>query len=177
MTFARAGDVLLDRDGVIVRNPPGYVLNPGQLELLPGAGTAIRRLGEAGHRVIVVTNQSAVGRGLLTLDGLAAIHERMRGLVASEGGHIDEIFVCPHHPADGCGCRKPKPGLLFAARDQAQVALDRAVLIGDAASDIAAARAAGCASMIVGGERLDGVDHASDLLAATDSLLADAVRC
>lgn len=164
--------VLLDRDGVIVRNRPGYVRRPDQLELLPGAADAIRRLGKAGVRVVVVTNQSVVGRGLISDDALDAIHARLRQLVDNEFGGVADILVCRHHPDAGCGCRKPLPGLLFMARDRVGVALDEATLIGDMPSDIAAARAAGCDAILVGGATMAGVACAPDLASAVDGLLA-----
>jgi D-glycero-D-manno-heptose 1,7-bisphosphate phosphatase len=170
-------DVLLDRDGVINRHRTRHVLAPAQLELLPGAAGAIQRLCRSGHRVIVVTNQSAVGRGLLSVDMLAAIHDRLQELVTSEHGGIDRFFVCPHHPRAGCGCRKPKPGLLFAARDQAGVDLRDAVLIGDMPSDVAAARAAGCRAILVGEQLADGVPHADDLAGAVDLLIGAPIPC
>jgi histidinol-phosphate phosphatase family protein len=168
--------VLLDRDGVIVKNRPGYVRAPEQLELLPGAAAAIRRLGAAGHRVLVVTNQSVVGRGLVSTDTLESIHDRLRQLAWNEFGGIERVLVCPHHPDDGCGCRKPQPGLLFMARDQAGVSLDNALLIGDMASDIEAADAAGCRSIRVGGKTGDGASL-PDLAAAVDLLLGDGRQC
>jgi D-glycero-D-manno-heptose 1,7-bisphosphate phosphatase len=177
MNATQPGTVLLDRDGVIVRDRPGYIRDPAQLELLPGAAAAIRRLCQAGCRVMVVTNQSVVGRGLISGATLDAIHDRLRALVASEFGGIDRVLVCPHHPAAGCVCRKPRPGLLFMARDQAGVALDDAVLVGDMPSDVDAARAAGCAAILVGGAHVDGVPSAPDLAAAVDLLLGAPVPC
>jgi D-glycero-D-manno-heptose 1,7-bisphosphate phosphatase len=177
MSGRRAHDVLLDRDGVINRHRPGHVLTPSQLELLPGAAAAIRRLCHAGHRVIVVTNQSAVGRGLLSIDTLAAIHDRLQELVSSDDGGIDRFLVCPHHPRAGCTCRKPKPGLLLAARDQAGVELGHAVLIGDMPSDVAAARAAGCRAILVGAQVVRGVPHADDLAGAVELLIGAPIPC
>lgn len=169
--------VLLDRDGVIVRNRPGYVREPGDLELLPGAAEAIRRLCRAGRRVIVVTNQSVVGRGIISEATLARIHERLTELVRSPDGGIERVFACTHHPHAGCACRKPRPGLLLAARDEAGVVLDDAVLVGDMPSDVLAAQAAGCRSILVGAERVPGVTTVADLAAAADLLLGAAVPC
>ena len=164
--------VLLDRDGVIVRNRPGYVRSPEQLELLPGAADAIRRLCREGLKVVVVTNQSVVGRGLISDETLDAIHARLRRLVANQYGGIADVFVCRHHPAAGCACRKPLPGLLYMARDLAGVSLDDAILIGDMPSDVAAARAAGCEAILVGGAEMTGVRTTADLPAAVGLLLA-----
>lgn len=142
-------DVLLDRDGVLITERPHYVLHPDQVRLLPGAGEAVRRLCDAGSRVFVVTNQSPVGRGLTTFDTLRAIHQRLADLLAEHGGRITRFFVCPHRPDNGCTCRKPEPGLLYAARDQAGVDLAHAVLVGDQLSDVQAATRAGCHGVLV----------------------------
>jgi histidinol-phosphate phosphatase family protein len=170
-------DILLDRDGVIVRNRPGDVLRPEDLELLPGAADAVRRLHERGHRVFVLTNQPAIERGQLDLSTLADIHRRLQELV--DGG-IDQIFVCPHGPDAGCWCRKPRPGLLYQAHDHAGVDLASAVLIGDETSDVDAAWAAGCHAILVRRSGVasmpyDYVPIAADVGAAVDLLLGDGV--
>ena len=172
MTMALAGAVFLDRDGVIVRNRPDYVRTPDDLELLPGAVDAIQRLCAAGHRVMVATNQSVVGRGLVTERSLLAIHRRLCEMVAGEAGGIERIYVCMHHPDAGCACRKPRPGLLLAARRDTGVSLAESVLIGDMPSDVEAAHAAGCASLLIG-DVTRGAD-AADLAGAVDLLLASA---
>lgn len=148
--LARApGAVFLDRDGVINRNRHDYVRAWTEFEFLPGALAALARLKGAGRRVIVVTNQSIVGRGLVDAGDLARLHDRMREAVAAAGGEIEEVLVCPHHPASGCTCRKPRPGLLLTARDQLGVDLRRSVLVGDHVTDLTAAVAAGCAALLV----------------------------
>lgn len=172
MTTARAGAVFLDRDGVIVRNRPDYVRTPDELELLPGAAQAIARLCASGHRVMVVTNQSVVGRGLISEATLADIHQRLCELVATEQGGIERVFVCPHRPEAGCECRKPRPGMLIAAAQQTGVSLRQSVLVGDMPSDMAAARAAGCSAMLVGDAGGAGMPGVPDLAAAVDLLLA-----
>jgi D-glycero-D-manno-heptose 1,7-bisphosphate phosphatase len=184
MTAVDVRTVLLDRDGVILRDRPGYIRRPEDVELLPGAADAIRRLCQAGRRVMVVTNQSAVGRGLVSAATLSAIHDRLLQLVACEFGGIERVFVCPHLPQADCGCRKPRPGLLFAARDEAGVDLDDAVLVGDMASDIEAAHAAGCRAIMVTqgdgalrGWRADDVPTVADLGAAVDLLIGAAIPC
>ena len=173
------GAVLLDRDGVIVRDRPGYIRRPDQLELLPGAAEAIQRLRRDGRRVMVLTNQSVVGRGLVSRALLDAIHARLREMVCGPDGGIDEFFVCPHRPDQGCACRKPRPGLLFAARDSAGVDLGSAVMVGDSASDIAAAHSAGCSAIRVdpGGEAAADTVVVPDLGAAVDVLLGSRVAC
>src|SRR5437763_1025426 len=104
--------VFLDRDGTITRYIE-YCRRPEDLRLLPGAGAAIRRLNDAERLVVVVTNQSAIGRGWLTLDQLSAIHEKLHRSLRRFGARIDAIYHCPHHPDDGCACRKPRPGMFL----------------------------------------------------------------
>jgi D-sedoheptulose 7-phosphate isomerase len=141
--------VMVDRDGVILRNRPDYVKTRAEVDLIPGAIDALAHLSRAGHRVFVVTNQSAIGRGLITLQELNAIHSSLAAAVAQQGGRIEAFLVCPHHPDDGCDCRKPKAGLLFQARDRYRVELSSAYLIGDSETDMEAAEAAGCSGILV----------------------------
>ena len=163
--------VFLDRDGVLVRDRPGYIRTPEQLELLPGAATAVQRFRRAGWRVILITNQSLVGRGLIGHDTLDRIHARLNELVATDDGGIDAVFVCPHRPDDGCDCRKPKLGLFLRARDEAGVRLDEAVMIGDMPTDAEAAIAAGCRAVLVGSHSFPGVATVDSLSAAASLLL------
>ena len=141
--------VLLDRDGVINRMRPDYVKRWEELELLPGAVEALARLSRAGCDVVVLTNQSAIGRGLTTRKQVEEIHRRLGAVVAQAGGRIQAFLLCPHTPVDGCACRKPAPGLLLRARDELGIDLARAVLVGDQLSDLEAARAAGCSAILV----------------------------
>lgn len=143
--------VLLDRDGTLnVRRPGRYVTDPADLRLVPGAGAAVRRLGEAGVRVVLVTNQRGIATGRLTDDQLAAVHESMLARLARAGARLDGIVVCPHEEGT-CECRKPRPGMLRRALAAAPWAsADRTVMIGDQPSDAAAAAAAGVRSETVG---------------------------
>lgn len=141
--------VLIDRDGVIVKVRTDYVKTLEEMEILPGAIEALAELSKNHHRLFVITNQSAIGHGLTTREEVDRMHERISSEVRQMGGAIEAFLVCPHTPNDGCECRKPKPGLLFQARDKYGVDLDSAVLVGDAATDIQAARAAGCMSILV----------------------------
>ena len=141
--------VFTDRDGVINRDSPDYILRPEEFEFLPGSRQALCRLSENGFDIIVITNQSALGRGFMTLEILKEIHRRMIAAVEADGGRILDIFVCPHLPADGCNCRKPKPGLLQAAGRKHQVDFSAAVMIGDSAADIECARTAGVPTTVL----------------------------
>ncbi|MEX1254306.1 MAG: HAD-IIIA family hydrolase [Dehalococcoidia bacterium] len=134
--------VLLDRDGVINKNRVDYVKRWDEFEFLPGALEALATMRAAGLRLAVVTNQSAVGRGLLASHRLREIHRRMLVLCAANGGAIEGVFACEHAPWAGCGCRKPQPGLLRRATAALGEPPERCVFIGDAPEDLLAARAA-----------------------------------
>ncbi|WP_165959048.1 HAD-IIIA family hydrolase [Actinomadura sp. KC345] len=136
--------VLLDRDGVLNRDLARGVRHQSDWEWLPEAREAVRMLSESGTRMMVVTNQANIGRGLLARAELNAIHRRMIDGLRPVRFSLDDVFACPHTPDDGCLCRKPRPGMILAALKRAQVRPDRTLLIGDQESDIAAAQAAGC---------------------------------
>ncbi|MGW0574831.1 D-glycero-alpha-D-manno-heptose-1,7-bisphosphate 7-phosphatase [Streptomyces sp. NPDC002920] len=132
--------VILDRDGVLNASPAsGYVTDPAEFIWLPGALTACRRLVAAGMPVAIVTNQSAVGRGLLTTSVLDEVHS----LLQRDVGATWAIFYCPHTPRDGCACRKPKPILLFRAASYLGISVDDLVFVGDHHTDQEAAHLAG----------------------------------
>lgn len=170
--------VLLDRDGVINVRRPDHVKSWAAFRFAPGSLCALGRLATMGERVVVITNQSAVGRGLLTAAGLASIHVLMTHVVARAGGRIDRVYACPHRPDSGCGCRKPAIGLLLLAAAELDIDLRRSVLVGDSATDVQAALAAGCQPIFVGEPEGDlllrGVPSAPDLLSALP--LVEAVR-
>ena len=142
--------VLLDRDGVInCRIVNGYVTRWKDFAFLPGALSALRLLRENGYQVLVVSNQSCVGRGLLSRGELQAITRRMLLEVALAGGAIDKVYYCPHAPGDDCGCRKPQPGLLLKAMEEQQVWPAQIYMVGDSESDMEAAARAGCCGLLV----------------------------
>jgi D-glycero-D-manno-heptose 1,7-bisphosphate phosphatase len=163
----------LDRDGTINHKPPGggYVLTPDQLRLLPGAGAAIRRLNEEAWRVMVVTNQRAIARGLMSEDDLRCVHERLLELLGEYGATIDRIYHCPHESGT-CDCRKPGTGLLERARkDDPEIAFERAVMIGDSQIDVDAGRAAGIRTIAIGSAS-GASQQAADLDAAVSEVLS-----
>lgn len=147
--------VFLDRDGTI-NEEVHHLTEIGQLRLLEGVGRAIKLFNEAGWPVVVVTNQSVVARGMLSEASLAAIHQALQARLEACGARVDAIYYCPHHPTAGngsygvaCDCRKPQPGLLRQAAGELDLDLARSYLVGDKLSDIAAGRAAGCATVLV----------------------------
>ena len=140
--------VFLDRDGTL-NYDPGYLKIAGDLKLLTGVGPALARLKRAGARLVVVTNQSGVGRGIVTLKDLEAIHARLQGLLEQEHAALDAIYFCPHHPNDGCHCRKPNVGMVERAVSELQLDLHRSYLIGDHARDIQLALRVGAKSILI----------------------------
>ena len=141
--------ILLDRDGVLNRERADYVKCWAEFEWLPGVLPALRELAECGLPIIVITNQSVIGRGITTQATIEAIHQRAKGEIEAAGGRIDDFFLCPHHPDAHCDCRKPKPGLLHQAAAKYQLALADSFFIGDAITDYQAAQTAGCQSILV----------------------------
>ncbi len=139
----------MDRDGVLNIDRPDSVKSPGEFELLPRAGEAVARLNQAGIKVAVVTNQSVVGRGIITEDMLARIHETMRGELARAGARIDMLLVAPDAPGGHSERRKPAPGMLREALTRFAAPAGESPMIGDALGDLEAAAAAGCKRILV----------------------------
>jgi D-glycero-D-manno-heptose 1,7-bisphosphate phosphatase len=176
--------VLLDRDGTI-NEEIGYVLRPDELRLIPGAADGIRVLRDLGLGLVVVTNQSPIGRGMLTPEGLEEIHDRLRELLAEGGVTLDRIEHCPHRPDEGCACRKP--GTLMIERAAAALGFDPTAswVVGDHAADLRLGRAVGARTILIrtghGEEELGRgadafADHVADDLAAAAALIRDEVR-
>jgi D-glycero-D-manno-heptose 1,7-bisphosphate phosphatase len=140
--------VFVDRDGTLVKEV-GYLSDPADLELLPGAARAIREAHAAGLPVVVVSNQSGVGRGLFPLARVHAAMARLRSLLRAEGAEPDAVYFCPHRPGDDCPCRKPRPGLLTRAADDLLLDLSLSVMIGDKRLDAATGQAAGGTGVLV----------------------------
>lgn len=142
--------VFIDRDGVINERPgDGFVLAWEQFRWRPDAMRAIRVLRSAGWPVVVVSNQSCVGRGLLAQDALVDIMARMTDELARAGADLTAWYCCPHAPTDGCDCRKPRPGMLRRGARELDVDLARSHMIGDTETDIMAGVAAGCAAHLI----------------------------
>lgn len=147
--MTRPGCVLLDRDGVINEDAESYILSVEAWQPIAGSLEAIGRLTRAGIPVAVCTNQSAIARGTLSNEGLAAIHRHMQTAIARMGGALAGIFFCPHGPDAGCNCRKPAPGLINEALQQLDRQPADAVMIGDSQRDIEAASRAGVPAWLV----------------------------
>jgi D-glycero-D-manno-heptose 1,7-bisphosphate phosphatase len=140
--------VFLDRDGTIAEEV-GYLNHASRFRMFPFVAAAIRRLNAAGLPVIVVTNQSGVGRGYFPESLVHTVHELMTQQLTAAGAHVDAIYYCPHTSGDGCECRKPKPGLLERAAREQGLDLHRAFVVGDRYGDIELAHRAGCRGILV----------------------------
>jgi D-glycero-D-manno-heptose 1,7-bisphosphate phosphatase len=175
--------VFLDRDGVINVNRADHVKRWDEFEFLSGAIEAIVELTRAELEVFVITNQAIVNRGMVPRDVVEWINLRMQQTVEEHGGRITAVAYCPHRPDEVCGCRKPRPGLLFDLARCYDIDLAASVVVGDALSDIEAATAAGCRSLLVltgrGHEQLalahatgrDGFEVTEDLRQAVAAVL------
>ena len=140
--------VFLDRDGTI-NEEVGYLDDPDRLQLIPGVAEAIRLLNEAGILTVVISNQAGIGRGYFSATTVEAIHERLAEQLAWRDARFDAVYYCPHHPCDGCDCRKPKTGMLVRAAREHGIDLRRAFVVGDKVSDLEAGRRVGCRTVLV----------------------------
>jgi len=178
--------VFLDRDGTI-NVEVQYLSNVADFKFIPGVPLALKRLQDAGFLLVVVTNQSGIGRGYYDEAALEAIHEHMHADLASFGITIDACYFCPHHPEQAtghylkeCDCRKPLPGMLQQAAEDLEIDLARSYMIGDKLADVEAGINAGCRSLMVltgyGSSHVsqlpEGVGAYGDLEAAADAILA-----
>lgn len=141
--------IFLDRDGVINRDSDAYVKSWAEFEFLPGSFAALKKLTLAGYRIIVITNQSIIGRKWVSLETLEDIFTRMRAEIEKNGGRIHDIFFCPHKPGDGCGCRKPETGLIEKAARAYDIDISATTMVGDSAKDVLCARKAGCKQAVL----------------------------
>jgi D-glycero-D-manno-heptose 1,7-bisphosphate phosphatase len=141
--------VFLDRDGTINRDSPDYIKSRDEFEFLPGSLTAIEALTASGFTNIVITNQSALPRKLISLEELEHIHAVLLQSVRSSGGEIKDIFYCPHMPDEGCDCRKPEPGMILQAERKHSIDLADAAMIGDSYRDIECGIKAGCGHTVL----------------------------
>ena len=174
--------VFLDRDGTIAKDVP-YCRRVEDFEILPRVPEAVRLLNQNGYKVVVITNQSGIARGYFSEATLSLIHQKMVTTLEQAGGHIDAVYVCPHHPDEGCDCRKPSPILVKRAATDIGITLDQSYMIGDDSKDVQTGRAAGCRTVLLAteppqqGQPRPLSDHvATDLYDAVQWLLEDATR-
>jgi D-glycero-D-manno-heptose 1,7-bisphosphate phosphatase len=175
--------IFIDRDGVInCRRPDDYVLDFSQFVFVPGIRAALKQLAVLRLPMIVVSNQAAVGKGLLDSAGLEGITVQMQQALLEDGTTLAAAYYCPHRSDENCVCRKPKPELLFRASSDFNIELNRSVFIGDSQSDVQAARAAGCQPVLFGsglGTSCDSTSWMADLpIASTaEEIFPTTVKC
>ena len=186
MNHSRA--VFLDRDGTI-NVEKDYLIDPAEFEFIPGVPQALKRLQEAGFLLVVVTNQSGVGRGYFSLNQVDRLHQHMNQRLQKYGVRLSGIYVCPHHPTAGtgqyltvCNCRKGEPGMLLQAAQELTIDLQQSYLVGDKEADIQAGQAAGCRSILVQtgygcsdteSAQRTGAKIVADLTEAAEQILAE----
>jgi D-glycero-D-manno-heptose 1,7-bisphosphate phosphatase len=141
--------VFLDRDGVIVQNRENYIRSWKDVEFLPDSLQALKQLSQTPYKIIIITNQSAIGRGIITLEEAETINQLIVNEIRVAGGRIDGLFMCPHTPDDLCMCRKPLPGLFFQAADSLSIDLSSSAIIGDALTDLQAGLSAGIRTLFL----------------------------
>ena len=147
--------IFLDRDNTLIEDP-GYINNPDQVKLLPKAADAIIQLRKMGYKIVVISNQSGVARGIVTEEVLGDIHQKMLDLLQSENAYVDRIYYCPYHPdaviekyCRESDMRKPAPGMLLLAAKEMDVDLENSWMVGDSYRDVAAGKKAGCKTILV----------------------------
>jgi D-glycero-D-manno-heptose 1,7-bisphosphate phosphatase len=167
--------VFLDRDGTLIEDL-GYPREPERVRLLAGAAEGLRALRTAGWRLVVVSNQSGIGRGIITDHEARAVHQQFVALLAREGISLDAVRYCPHAPWEKCECRKPAPGLLLTASAELGLDLTGSFMIGDKPSDVEAGHRAGTRTVLFapGGAFDDRADHVARQWADTLDFIANA---
>lgn len=141
--------IFLDRDGVLIENRSDYVRDWSQVSIFPEAVRALANSKIKNYKIVVVTNQSAVGRGIISLETAKEINDRLVDVIRKQKGRVDGAYLCAHGPDDNCDCRKPKPGLLLQAAKELSLDLKRSWMIGDAWSDVQAGQRAGVRGTII----------------------------
>ena len=169
--------VLIDRDGVINQDSDEFIKSPDEWHPIPGSLEAIALLNRHGYKVVVITNQSGLARGLFDRAMLEQIHTRMKRLTEQQGGKIDAIYFCPHGPDDHCACRKPSPGLLIDFGKEKAISLSGIPFIGDSLRDLQAGHAVGAHPLLVKtGKGKQTLDNNPDLNVSVFENLYDAAQ-
>jgi D-glycero-D-manno-heptose 1,7-bisphosphate phosphatase len=159
--------IFIDRDGVInCRRPDDYVLNWSQFIFVPGIREALKQIASLGLPMIVISNQAAVGKGLLDRAGLREITAQMHRALAADGTFLAAAYYCTHRPDEDCACRKPKPALLHKAAEDFNIDLSRSIFIGDSDTDVQAARAVGCEPVLFRSDIFPEPRSSTSLIAA-----------
>lgn len=164
--------VFLDRDGTI-NEDTGFIDSPERLIIIDGAASAIKKLNSKGFHVVVITNQSGVGRGYFSKESADAVNKRLEEILKKQEAHLDGIYYCPHHPDDGCECRKPRTGLIKKASADLSIDFNKSYVVGDKVCDVELAQNIGCKGILVlTGE---GMKH-REMLVNKPSYIADDLK-
>lgn len=150
--------VILGRDGILNEYREGHVTAPEEWVPVPGALDAVARINHAGWHTVVATNQAGIGRGMIDMAAVNAVHAHMNRLLMTQGGRIDAVFFCPHVPEENCDCRKPKPGMMKEIGQRYGIDLVQVPMVGDTLRDLQAAQAAGCEPHLVLSGRARGLE-------------------
>jgi D-glycero-D-manno-heptose 1,7-bisphosphate phosphatase len=141
--------IFLDRDGVIIENRPHYVRSWQDVEFIPGSLQAIVRASALPYKIVIITNQAGIAKGLIAPTIAEEINRCLIHIIQQAGGRVDGLYMCPHKPEDDCDCRKPRPGLLIQASQALHIYLSSSILIGDNLSDLQAGQAAGISQLFL----------------------------
>lgn len=141
--------IFLDRDGVIIENRDAYVRSWDDVEIFESAIDTLIGIEHFPYLIVIVTNQSAVGRGIITFEQAVEINDRLVSIIRDRGGRVDGVYICPHSPTDRCDCRKPKPGMLLSAAQALDIDLENSIMVGDALTDLEAGIQAGVKDTIL----------------------------
>ena len=152
--------IILGRDGILNRFREDHVKEPSEWEPIPGALEAVAKLNHAGWHVVIATNQAGIGRGMIDMSAVNAVHLHMMKMLATKGGRLDAVFFCPHTRDDGCDCRKPLPGMMHDIALRYGADLSQVPMVGDTLRDLEAAQAAGCPPHLVKSGRAHLVSEA-----------------
>ena len=163
--------LFLDRDGVINEDQKDYVKSWEEFRYIKGVRKALKEIHQAGVPVVVITNQSIIGRGMVTEAELSVIHDRMLKGVKKAGGELLKVYYCPHHPDDHCSCRKPRIGMLKKATRDLNLDLKKCLFVGDALKDIQAGNRAGCRTVLV--QTGQGAESLKKILGGKTSIQPD----
>lgn len=141
--------VFLDRDGTISKDSPNHIKSWDEVHFFPNSKQAIKLLNDNGFNIIIITNQSVIARGMVTVEELDNIHNKMIDELEEYGCKIHKIYYCPHHPDDGCGCRKPQPGLLIKAAQENDIDTSKCYMVGDRIMDVEAGKKVNCKTIFI----------------------------
>jgi len=158
--------IFLDRDGVIIENRTNYIRNWSEVHFYSQALESLVKLKSSPYKIVIITNQSAIGRGIISRNTACEINKHLVEEIVRAGGRIDGVFMCPHSPDDDCDCRKPRPGLILQAAKDLLIDLEHSIMIGDALADLQAGQAAGVQSLVLvrtgrGAEQESALDSSS----------------